>query len=340
MGWVITKAPEQRFENTIAGSNSICEIVKINLIIGAAYAWNLGGLVMRHSQLKAFHYVAKYGGFSRAAEALFLTQPAISEQVRKLEQDHDLLLFVRERKRVHLTPEGEQLFRFTKQYFEIEDQIEDYLSETKAVIDGELRIIADSAHHLTRFLGPFRKKFPGAQISMRSGNTEEILDELRSYNAEIGVVGSLSPGKDMSVLNLGSTEIVAFAAHDVLLASKSTLSLRELADLPLIFREQGSKTRQKLEEEAKKSGVVLKPAIVAEGREAVRELVASGAGIGFVSQAEYSHDDRLRQIRLKDIHLHMDESLVALSQRREVKIIRAFMDFARQVLESKETPAA
>ena len=68
---------------------------------------------MRHSQLKAFHYVALHGGFSRAAEALFLTQPAISEQVRKLEQDHDVLLFHRERKRVQLTDAGERLFRLT-----------------------------------------------------------------------------------------------------------------------------------------------------------------------------------------------------------------------------------
>ena len=80
---------------------------------------------MRHSQLRAFHYVAYLGGFSRAAEFLFLTQPAISEQVRKLEQDHDVLLFHRERKRVRLTNEGEQLFRYTKQYFEVEKKIEE-----------------------------------------------------------------------------------------------------------------------------------------------------------------------------------------------------------------------
>lgn len=294
---------------------------------------------MRHSQLKAFHYVAKHGGFSRAAEALYLTQPAISEQVRKLEQDHDLLLFQRERKRVNLTPEGEQLYRFTKQYFEIEDQIEDYLSETKAAIDGELRIIADSAHHMTSFLGSFQKKYPKITITVRSGNTEEILEELRSYNAEIGVVGSLSPGKDMDVLNLGSTEIVAFAARGVLLASKPTLTLEELAELPLIFREHGSKTREKLEEAAEKQGIRLNPAIVAEGREAVRELVASGAGIGFVSQAEYGHDDRLRQIKLKGVNLQMGESMISLSQRRDVKIIRAFMDFAERVHKEKETPA-
>ncbi len=291
---------------------------------------------MRHSQLKAFHNVALYGGFSRAAEALFLTQPAVSEQVRKLEQDHDLLLFQRERKRVFLTPEGEQLFRFTKQYFEIENQIEDYLTESKASIDGELRIIADSAHHLTDFLGPFRAMYPKITIVVRSGNTNDILEELRSYNAEIGIVGSPSPGKDMTMLNLGASNIVAFAGRELLPETTTALTFKELKDLPLIFREQGSKTRQKLEDEARSRKITLDPAIVAEGREAVRELVASGAGIGFVSRAEYGRDDRLRQIELRDADLQMGESMIYLTQRHEVKVIRAFMEFVKNVQAKKQ----
>jgi LysR family transcriptional regulator, low CO2-responsive transcriptional regulator len=287
---------------------------------------------MRHSQLKAFHHVALTGGFSRAAEALFLSQPAISEQVRKLEQDHDVLLFHRQRKRVHLSAAGERLFRFTKQYFEIEAQMGDYLSESSAAIDGELRIIADSAHHVTGFLGRFRERFPSVTIRLRTGNTEDILEELRAYNAEIGIVASPSQGKDMQGITLGQSEIVAFAARDSGFLSGKGLTLRQLADLPLIFRETGSRTRQKLEEEAQKQGIALTPVIVAQGREAVREVVASGAGIGFVSQAEFGHDDRLRQITLSDLDISMSESLIHLTQRREVKVIRAFMDFVRQEL--------
>lgn len=292
---------------------------------------------MRYSQLKAFHYVALLGGFSRAAEALFLTQPAISEQVRKLEQNHDVLLFHRDRKRVRLTDAGEELFRLTKQFFEIGQQIDEYMSETSAVVDGELRIIADSAHHVTDVLGRFRKRYPNITVSLRGGNTEEILEELRAYNAEIGVVGSLTPGNDMEMLNLGSTEITAFAAKGMLGNTPASLNLRELAQLPLIFRESGSKTRQKLEEEAARQRITLKPAIVAEGREAVREVVASGAGIGFVSLAEYGHDDRLTQIRLADVDIQMSETMVHLAQRREVRVIRAFMEFTRASLGSQSS---
>jgi aminoethylphosphonate catabolism LysR family transcriptional regulator len=287
---------------------------------------------MRHSQLRAFHYVAYLGGFSRAAEFLFLTQPAISEQVRKLEQDHDVLLFHRERKRVRLTNEGEQLFRYTKQYFEVEKKIEEYLSATSAVLDGELRIVADSAHHITFLLGKFCKQYPHVSVTLNTGNTESILENLRAYNAEIGIVGAVPQGKDMEILDLGSTEITAFAANDFPLDSKRSITIKDLSKLPLIFRESGSKTRQKLVDEAKKHGINLKPAIVAEGREAVREVVASGAGIGFVSQAEYGSDDRFTKLKLRDVNIQMSESIVHLTQRGDVKVIRIFMDFAREML--------
>ena len=283
---------------------------------------------MRHSQLKAFHHVALLGGFSRAAEALFLTQPAISEQVRKLEQDHDVLLFRREHKRVTLTDEGERLFLLTKQYFGIEAQIGEFLTETGAAVGGTLRIIADSAHHVTDILARFRARYPNVVVSLRTGNTEQVLEDLRAYNAEIGVAGSLSPGRDMETFSLGSTEIIGFAARGLLPDGKRAMRLKDLADWPLIFRETGSKTRQKLADEAEKHGVALFPAIEAEGRETVREVVASGAGIGFVSRAEFGHDDRLVEIELQDIDISMSETIACLAQRKQVKLIRAFMDVA------------
>ena len=284
---------------------------------------------MRHSQLKAFHYTALLGGFSRAAEALFLTQPAISEQVRKLEQEQDVLLISRAHKQISLTAQGAQLFRLTKQFFEIEQQIREYLSESSAAIEGRLRIIADSAHHVTDVLSRFRARHPKVKITMRTGNTGEILDELRAYNAEIGVVGSLGDSRDLVSLNLGRSEIIAFAARGFLPVGKHSVELAELAEWPLIFRETGSKTRQKLVDEAMRQKIRLTPAIEAEGREAVREIVASGAGIGFVSRAEFSQDDRLVPLRISDADIDMSESIVHLAGRREVRLIRAFMGFAR-----------
>lgn len=280
---------------------------------------------MRYNQIRAFHYVAVCGGFSRAAEALSLTQPAISEQVRKLESDLDILLFNRDRKQVTPTEVGERLLLRTKQFFELEQQITDLLSENRTAPSGTLRIIADSAFHLNERLARFRAKHPNILISMRTGNTADIMESLRNYDAEIGVVGSQNPGRDMAVHNLGSSPIVAFVAKDFLEQPLTSIRLVDLVKHPLVFREKGSKTRQKLEDGCLKKGITLTPAIEVEGREAVREVVAAGVGIGFVSKAEFIEDARLTTLHLQDLNIMMSESLIHLKQRSDVRLIRAFM---------------
>ncbi len=283
---------------------------------------------MRQSQLFAFHNVALHGGFSRAAEAMLISQPAVSEQIRKLEQAHDVLLFHRERKTVRLSKDGEGLFLLTKQLFEVEDQIKDYMTETRSAADGVLRIIVDSAHHITGILSEFRRSYPKILVSLRTGNSEDVLNALRNYDAEVGVVGSLNPGKDMEPFDLGSSAIVAFAAKGFLSDDRREISLPDLANMSLVFREKSSKTRQKLEAAADGLGVKLQPVIEAEGREAVREIVASGAGVGFVSLTEFGNDDRVRKLGIAGCDLRMNETMIYLRQRRDLRVIRLFMEFA------------
>ncbi len=294
---------------------------------------------MRYSQLKAFHSVALYGGFSRASEAILLTQPALSEHVRRLEQDHDVLLFHREKKRVQLTEAGVQLFNLTKRLFELEQQIKEFLSEKSAVVEGTLRIIIDSASHISDTLGRFRSENPNVFVSVRTGNTDEMISELRAYNAEIAIVGSINPGNDLEMIDLGSTPVNAFAAQGYLPKNTSSLSLRELSTFPLVFREPGSKTRQMLEEEAIRQKIKLNPVMEVEGREAMRDIVASGVGIGFVSDAEFGNDNRLVRIPIKGSYIQMTETLIYLSQRRDLKIIRSFVEFVKSDIHPKQPPA-
>jgi len=284
---------------------------------------------MRYVQLRAFHHVAVTGGFSRAAEALHLTQPAISDQVRRLEQDYDVLLFVRHHRRVELTAEGRKLLSITHRLFECEAQAVEHLSESRALRTGVLRIIADSAIHLTGLLAPYRARFPGVRVSLRSGNSDDVVAALYSYGADVGVLGVVPTERALSVVPLNSTPIVAFAARSSAWGGMAELDLCEAGALPLVMREAGSRTRAKVEEAARARGIVLTPAIEAEGREAVRELVASGAGIGFVSAAEFGADARIVQIPLAGPPILMDEALVCLQERAEVRRIRAFMALAR-----------
>ncbi|MET2828149.1 LysR substrate-binding domain-containing protein [Mesorhizobium shangrilense] len=286
---------------------------------------------MRYVQLRAFHQVAISGGFSRAAEALFLTQPAISDQVRKLEEEYDVLLFNRNKKQVTLTHSGQKLLEITHRMFDTEQQALELLTESRALRSGTLRIVADAAHHLLHILGGFRARYPGVQVSVRSGNTETVISSLYSYDADIGVLGEVPAGRDFEVLKLNSTPIIAFTSVDHPLSGTKSLTLKQLAQESLVMRERGSKTRQKLEDLAAGSKVELRPSIEAEGREAVREIVASGAGIGFVSAAEFGQDSRLVPITIDAPETLMDEALICLRERSGGKLVRAFLDMARSM---------
>ncbi|MCC0014706.1 MAG: LysR family transcriptional regulator [Rhodobiaceae bacterium] len=284
---------------------------------------------MRYVQLRAFHHVAICGGFSRAAEHLLLTQPAISDQVRKLEEEYDILLFNRHKKQVTLTQAGEALLAITRKMFANEMEALELLSESRALRSGALRIVADAAHHLLKILGQFRDAHPGARVSLRAGNSDTVIASLYNYDADIGVLGEIPLSRDFEVLELNSTPIVAFVAREHPLAQRGKLRMRDLATLPLVMREEGSRTRRKLEDRAREAGVELTAAIEAEGREAVREIVASGAGIGFVSQAEFGQDARLVRLDIEGPAMLMDEALVCLRERSAGKLVRAFFDTAR-----------
>ncbi|MCL5778651.1 LysR substrate-binding domain-containing protein [Limibaculum sp. FT325] len=287
---------------------------------------------MRYVQLRAFHHVAICGGFSRAAEELRLTQPAISDQVRKLEEEYDVLLFNRHKKQVSLTPSGERLLEITRRMFDNEQQALELLSESRALRAGTLRIVADSAHHLLHILARFREKYPGVRISIRAGNTQTVIESLFRYDADIGVLGEVPEAREFETLHLNATAISAFVAADHPLAGRASFTFADLAGLPLVMREEGSKTRRKLEEGAAAAGYALVPAIEAEGREAVREIVASGAGVGFVSAAEFGEDPRLVLIPIEGAEaMRMDEALICLRERRGGKLVHAFFEIARRL---------
>jgi len=187
-------------------------------------------------------------------------------------------------------------------------------------------------------LQPFKAKFPKVKVSVRAGNSQEVFDALFNYEADVGVLGELPQSRDMEVVRLTTTPIVAFTAAGRDPAGAASLSLRQLSKYPLVLREPGSKTRQKIEQAARRAGVELVPAIEAEGREAIREIVASGAGIGIVSEGEFGHDPRLVKIPLAGEALTMDEALICLRERASGKVVKAFMDLARQLAADAETP--
>ena len=286
---------------------------------------------MTYSQLRAFHCVATYGGFSKAAEKTQHSQPVLSGHVKQLEEFYDNLLFRREKKRISLTSAGKELFILTKQFFEVEEQINSHLSKSSASVSGKIRIVADSAIHIIKILKSFRKNYPDVIIDLTIGNSKEVTTSIRNYDAEIGVIGSPVEGPDLQTLTLETSKIKAIASKKFFNKIPKSLSFQDLEKLPLVFRENGSHTRETLIAEALKQKKQLVPVIEVTGREGLHELVANGLGIGFVSQAEIGQDPRLAHIDIDAGHTEMTETLMYLTARKEVPLIRAFLKAAENL---------
>ena len=145
---------------------------------------------MRYTQLRAFHHVASQGGFSRAAEYLNQSQPSLSEQVRQLERDYDFLLFIRRNRKVELTEAGERLLELTRQYFEGEETIGEYLDQSRHALSGTIRIMVDSPAHVSEILHRFRNRHPKSV----SSSNRSYLNHYRCHPRHFSVL-DFSVGK-------------------------------------------------------------------------------------------------------------------------------------------------
>ena len=285
-----------------------------------------------HAQLKAFHAVALTGSFTRAAERLFLTQPAVSDQVRKLEERYGVLLFHRNKRSVRLTDLGERLLAVTQRLFVIEAEAHELLAASSALQTGNLTLAVDAAVHLLPQVARFCQRYPGIHVRIESGNTDESLQSLFNYRADLALLGRTVEDERLLSVTLRSDPIVAFVASGHPWAGRESIRLADLDDAPLVLREQGSVTRQTLEEEMHRAGLRIRPAIEVEGREAAREAVVAGIGLGVVSAAEFGADSRVHALPIVDCERSMSETLVCLREQSSRRIVSTFLDVVREDL--------
>jgi len=282
-------------------------------------------MAVSHAQLKAFHAVATCGSFTRAAERLCLSQPAVSDQVHKLEERFGVLLFYRNKRRVQLSELGEKLLAVTQRLFVLEEQAQELLSSSRALQSGRLILAMDSPVHLLGCLRRFHGRYPGIQIQISSSNTDLALEKLFSYQADMAVLGRQVDDPRLHCLALSHSPLIAFVSHSHPWHKRESVELADLASVPMVLREQGSMTRQMVEQELTRIGLTAHPAIEVEGREAVRELVLAGLGVGVVSSAEFSTSEQLHPLPIRDCTLCMTETLVCLHEQKQRRLIETFL---------------
>jgi LysR family transcriptional regulator, low CO2-responsive transcriptional regulator len=279
---------------------------------------------MRYAQLKAFHFVAQTGGFSRAARELSLTQPAISDHIRKLEESYGVELFKRARGGIALTEDGRKLFAITERLFEAETEARDVLDRASSLQEGTLTIGADAAVHILPIVARFRQIHPQVAIRVIGGNTAQLLEKLDNFDIDFAVIAQRPQGSHYATRLLREDRIAAFASASHRLSKRRSINFADLLAETIILREEGSVTRQLLLDEALHRGLSLSHSVEIESREAAREAVAQGLGVAIISEGEFSPDNRLHLLKISDWSPTMQEWLVSLSSRAGLSLVKAF----------------
>ena len=290
---------------------------------------------MRHTQLKAFDTVALEGGFSAAAERLGLTQPAVTIQVRALEEAYAIGLFQRTGTKVTLTEPGRILFTLTREMFGVEDRIKDFLSASGDLETGDLRLAADVPQLAMNMIATFRRVYPNVGISVSLGNHREVWRDLIERRADAIVVANPKPDARVRIVPLCNQHLIVLVSVDHQWAGRQQIDTSELAGMPAILREPQSNTHQILETVIKDANIHLDTVLELGSREAVLEAVAAGLGIGFAFDGEIPDDPRIRICQLKGKRYENLHTAACLKSQHERGVVRAFLAIAKSWAETK-----
>ena len=283
-------------------------------------------MTIGHAHLRAFHAVASEGGFSRAAVALNVSQPTLSAQVRALEQRYGVKLFERRGRGVETTELGRALLAVTRRLFGHEAEAEQLLISARGLRSGQLRVGADAPAHVIPMLATFNRRYPGIRLSLSFGNSERVLDDLLRRRCDVAFLPDVASDETVYALPFKRDRLVAFVERGHPWAARRSVRIAELSAQRLILREPGSTTRAAFEAGLAEAGVAAGDVLEIGSREAVREAVAAGLGVGVVFESEFGRDDRLHRLALADARIEAVEHAVCLQERRPVRVVRAFFE--------------
>ena len=296
---------------------------------------------MADRRLQVFHTVARLLSFTKAAETLHMTQPAVTFQVRQLEEYFNTRLFDRTHNRISLTEAGARVFQFSDKIFELYGEMENAVREMTGEISGSLTIGASTTiaeYMLPALLGDFRAKYPDVSIHLKVSNTDGIVSMVENNTIDFGVVEAPVSNKNLVVDECRRDYLVAIVPPGHAKAHLKKITLDELLEYPFICREEGSGTREVIAEHMarwSKSQTCMNVAMELGSPEAVKGAVEAGMGISVVSNATIQKElrlDTLVAIEL-DPPLERPFSFVHQKQKFRVRVMEELLEFARAYCE-------
>lgn len=283
-------------------------------------------------QLKVFEAVARHLSYTRAASELYLTQPAVSMQIKQLEEVVGLPLFEQIGKRVFLTDAGSELHRYARNISQQLDEAREVLEEMKGIQRGRLNIsVATTAIYFApTLLGAFHKRYPGIGVSMDVANRETLLQQLENNEIDMAIMGQPPEELNMVADAFLYNPLVVIAPPDHPLARQKNIDPVRLADEVFVLREPGSGTRSAAEKFFSRRGVQLRTAMVMSSLEAIKQAVQASLGLAIVSTHTIKQElelGRLVVLDIKTLPIQRQWYLVHREDKRLSVVAQSFKDF-------------
>ncbi|MFM9913571.1 MAG: LysR substrate-binding domain-containing protein [Methylophilaceae bacterium] len=288
-------------------------------------------------QLRVFESVAKHLSYSRAAEALHLTQPAVSMQIRQLEDVAGLPLFEQLGKKIHLTEAGKEFLHYSNSILQQLTEAETMLAEFKGMA-GKLNIsVASTASYFTpQLLAEFCQRHAQATVNLSVTNREALLQRLSNNETDIAIMGRPPDALDVDATPFMENHLVIIAPVNHPLADERDIPLSRLVEETFLVREQGSGTRITMERFFAENNIHLTTGTEMSTNEAIKQAVQAGMGLGILSLHTMSLEletARLKVLDVQNFPIQRHWYVVHRKGKRLTNVAQAFKEF---LLESRD----
>ena len=301
---------------------------------------------MADRRLQVFHAVAKHLSFTKAAEALFMTQPAVTFQIRQLEERFNTRLFDRMHGRISLTCAGVMTLDYAERILALSAELDTRLKELTGLMAGPLLIGASTTiadFLLPQVLGEFKARFPAVLPRLFVANSEAVQDRIAERSLDLGFIEGDShlPSLVTDVCCDDELQVVCAPSHP--LVKQKSATPQSLMEHAYISREPGSGTREVIDRYLLKNGVApdsIQVVMEAGSPEAIKGLVATGLGFAIMSRATFAMEmilGRLVQIPLSP-PLNRHFSVVYPTERFHSILVNSFVSFAKERLTAMQAP--
>ncbi len=280
--------------------------------------------------LSTFHLVARLGSVSRAAHELGISQPAVTQQIRRLERSLGLALFDRIGRRIVVTDAGRTLDTFAQRIFHLLDAAHEAMDSLTGLRTGRLDVGASrtaGAYYIAGLLDRFKQRYPGVQVSLSVGNSESILAKVLDFSLHAGLIAGPCDDPRLVSLPLIRDRLFVALPPGHALGEKRVISIQDLRGYPLILREPGSATRRLIAEAFQARGLDAAPSMELESNEAIKSAVNDGIGVGILARAAIAQDLAAGRLIGRPLRepLYLDFSLVYHRDRTASPVVAAFL---------------